>query len=369
MKFFLSCALLLLLIACNKNNCELHDVIFYNPDDKANISVPQNIFSSIQIISLKCPDEIIVDPEGDVIYKENKFYCVDFKRNRVDIFDSNGLYICSVASQGRSGNEYLGIAGVQVIDDCVAIYSYHNKAVYYYDIDGTFVRKDPIECNPMNLLKNGNYYWGYTGFSNGKISERVVKMNSDGQIIEKYMPSNAAIIPMEERGDVFIIHDGDVLIRESFCNKISCINKMGQVETFLKFDFGKYNVPDKYFKYSDPYTAAQKLLNSDFAIMERFFINQNHLVLSVNFQFGSQEGKIISSLGVESNGKWRWLKSEKEGTLSMFFSSTRQMTSDSDVVLLVDGERVREFAAGYPELVGEFDDTTDNPCIVLCRLK
>jgi hypothetical protein len=359
---------LLLLIACGTDN-NARQGIAYNPDNKNFVSAPEDLFSFLGVIPLQGPDDVIIDSGSDLIYDEGRFYVVDAsRRKRVDIFDTDGRYTGSVASAGRAGNEYIGIDNVQVTDGTIAVYSYHNKAIYHFNVDGSFIEKEQLEYNPLSLLKDQDGYWGFSGYT-AELPERVVKMDAAGKIVGKYLPSEMPIIALEERAPVFTGYNRGVLVREAFRNEIFYVGDDGQEEVFLKFDFGKYNVPKEYFKNSDPYTAAEKLMESDFVMMNRFLINENHKVLSVDFQLGSREGKIISSLGVESNGKWRWLKSEKEGTLSMFFSSTRQMTSDSDVVLLVDGERVREFAAGYPELVGEFDDTTDNPCIVLCRLK
>lgn len=359
---------LLLLIACGTDN-NAQEGIAYNPDGKNFVSAPEDLFSSLRVISLQGPDDIIIDPGSDLICEENKFYIVDaIHRKRVDTFDTNGQYMGSVASAGRAGNEYIGINSVQVTNGTLAVYSYHNKAIYHFNTDGSFIEKDQLEYNPLSLSKDKDEYWGFSGYT-AELPERVVKMDAAGKIIGKYLPSEMPIIPLEENSPVFTVYDNGMLVRESLRNEIFYIDENGQEEVFLKFDFGKYNIPDEYFKNSDPYAAAAKLMESDFVIMNRFFINENHKVLSADFQMGSRGGQIISSLGVESGGKWRWLKSEKEGPLSIFFSSARQLTPNSEVVLLVEGERIKEFAAEYPELIGEFDNKTDNPCIVLCHLK
>ena len=364
------CWAVLLFFACNNENNDLQDIVHFNLDDKECILDLQDIFSSIQIIPLQEPDSIIVNTDSNVIYDENKFYFIDSQHRKcVDIFDINGIYISSVASYGRSEKEYIGINDVQLINQMVAIYSSHNKAMYYYNIDGSFVKKDLFDCAPRRLWKDNNHYWGYMGFSNGKIPERVIKIDKDGRIATKYMPSSATIIPMSERGPVFTPYDNLVLIRESLCNEILGIDENDEVQVFIKFDFGKYNIPSKYFDQSDPYAAARRLLESDFATIDRFFINEGHAVVAVNFQFGSQNERIVSATGILCGETWHWLKTENDGPLSLFFSSIRGLTSDSDFILLVEKEQISEFAAKYPELIDHFDSFGDNRYVVLCKLK
>lgn len=321
------------------------------------------------MIPLSAPSDILIDAQSDVVYDDNKFFVVETqRRKRVDVFDSDGQYVGSVAARGRGGNEYIGINSFQIIDSMLAIYSYHNKSIYFYRTDGMFVRKESLKYNPLHLLKNGNEYWGYSGYS-GVVPERVVKMDAEGQIVEKYMPAEGAIIPLSESSAVFTSYDRGVLVRESLRNEIAYIDENGNVETFLKFDFGKYNIPKTYFNNSDPYAAAEKLMKSDFVVMDRFFINNDYAVLSANFQKGQgNEIKMISSIGVENNGTWKWLKADSKGVLSMFFSSARQLTPNSELVLIVDADRVKEFSVEFPDLIPELESSNDNPYIVLCRL-
>lgn len=367
MKKILFCCLLLL-GAC-KNEEDLKPSIKFDPDSKDYIYSPRDLFSSIRVIPLSAPSDILIDAQSDVVYDDNKFFVVEtHRRKRVDIFDSNGQYLSSVAARGRGGNEYIGINSFQIVDSMIAIYSYQNKSIYFYHSDGTFVRKDPLEYNPLHLLKDKDGYWGYSGYS-GVVPERVVRMDTDGKIIEKYLPVEGSVIPLSESSAVFTKHGKGVLVRESLRNEIAYIDENGKVGTFLKFDFGKYNIPETYFNNSDPYAAAEKLMKSDLVIMDRFFINNEFAVLSANFQKGVKEIKMITSIGVGNKETWKWLKADSKGVLSMFFSSARQLTPNSELVLIVDADRVKEFSIEFPDLIPELEPSNDNPYIVLCRLK
>lgn len=369
MKKLLFCGLLLL-AACSETKQTSQHIVEYNPDKWGNGAMPQEVFASMEVLSFEMPEEVLLSGDNDVIWDNGRFFVVDNNNQScIFIFDANRRYLGSVDAKGRGGNEYLNINNVQVIGDQVAVYSSLNKALYYYNMDGSFAEKDTLEYAPAQLIKTGDNYWGYAGFSNGKMDERVVKMDAEGQIIGKYMPSDAAIFPMGERHDVFTPHNGGLLVRETLRNELSYIDAEAQITTFLKFDFGKYNVPEAYFESTDPMVAATKLLESDFANMDHFFINDKHSVLCVNFQKGADGGETSASLGIETNGAWQWLKSEKTGPMSIFYMTARLLTPDSDLILLVNGERIKEFADKYPELISGFENTTDNPHLILCRIK
>ena len=362
--------LLFLCMACATENETPGNVVRFDPNSKEMIYEPQALFSSIQVISLHAPEDVIINTEGNFMFDGNRFYFVDPNiRKCVDIFDIQGEYIGSVAAQGRSETEYLEINSTQVIDSLVAIYSYHNKAVYYYDANGRFVKKDVLACSPRTVFKDKDHYWGYNGFANGQMPERVVEIDEKGIVAAKYLPSSAVIIPMSERATVFTSCDSLLLIRETLSDEIHAIDARKEVRTFLKFDFGKYSIPPTYFTQANPYDAATQLLSSDFATIDRFYINNHHAVVGVNFQFGSQEGRVLPTIGISDGDTWRWLKAEEEGPMSLFHSSLRGLTPDSRMILVAEKEPIEAFAKAHPDLVGQVEYSNDNPCLVLCKIK
>ncbi len=115
--------------------------------------------------------------------------------------------------------------------------------------------------------------------------------------------------------------------------------------------------------------AAQKLMSSDFALMNRFMINDDFTVAEVGFNPNSDDGTSFSSIGVGHRGAWRWLRADREGPRALFFSAARALTPDSELVLLTDAERLAALKEACPTLVPDFQADTDNALVVLCRLK
>ncbi len=189
--------LLLTLTACNTDGCR-RGTVAYNPQQRTGEVAPEKLFSSMEVITLQCPDEVIVDTGNDLLFDAGIFYLVDrAHRKSVDLFDRQGGYIGSVQAFGRSGAEYAGISGVQPVDLLVAVYSYHNQALYCYDRQGRFVRRDSLAYGPLDLLKVSDGYWGYAGYSN-TVPSRVVRMDPQGTITREYLPT-ANIIPCRRR--------------------------------------------------------------------------------------------------------------------------------------------------------------------------
>ena len=216
-------------------------------------------------------------------------------------------------------------------------------------------------------MKVQDGYWGYVGNA-GEIPARIVKMDMKGKIIEKYLPVSK-IIPLTEESSVFIPYKGDLLIRETLRSDIFKIDSTGNAHTFISFDFGRYNVPRSYFENNDPVAAATKLMQSDIAIMDRFFVNDDYMVLSVDFQMADDSDAAFSSLGICHRDKWKWLRSEHRSALSMFYSTTKALTQKSALIILSEAQPILDFKKVYPELVPEFNHNTDNSFIVLCHLK
>lgn len=355
------------LTACNTDVVP-QGTVAYNPQQRTGEVAPEELFSSMEVITLQCPDEIIADTGNDLLFDAGIFYLVDrVHRKSVDLFDRQGGYIGSVRAFGRSGAEYADISGVQPVDSLVAVYSYHNQALCYYDRQGGFVRRDSLAYQPLSLLKDGDGYWGYAGYSN-TVPSRVVRMDPQGRITREYLPT-AKIIPLMEMNSVFVPHGEELFIREALQRRIFRIDAAGELSTFLTFDFGRWNIPDTYFESDDPMQAAQKLMSSDFALMNRFMINNDFTVAEVGFNPNSDNGTSFSSIGVGHRGAWRWLRADREGPRALFFSAARALTPDSELVLLTDAERLAALKEACPTLVPDFQADTDNTLVVLCRLK
>ena len=370
MKKFLILATCLFIIACE--NSSQKDVRVTIPiDGKQNFSSIDNIVSKMRVLTLESADNVVLS--SDNIVKCNEDYIVIIDRlhsGQIHIFNIDGSYRATIAAKGRGPNEYLDMASVQLSDDRIMIYSYHKQAVLYYDYNGKFIESDQLEYKPYNLHKTDSGYWGYVGFGSGQMKERVVKMDGNGAIIDKYLPTKAKIYSVTEINDIFIECAEGILVRESLMNEISIINDNG-ASSYMSFDFGKYTIPSQYYEYSDPMKAAKMLFATDFAMIEEFFVLKQGLIMYVsrNMQGAEQSSDVVA---IMRNGEWICIETNKEDAL--LHKSVKGVTNNDEIVLLQDEASIRTFAEQHSKLLPaaelkNISNNDDKYHIVLCQLK
>jgi hypothetical protein len=341
------------------------------------------VISSVVILPIETSGSSLISSDDQLFVHDGDYYFVD-KRNRkiVSRFDAAGRFLNTIGSPGRADNEYADIYDAWPLDGNIGIYSYTDNAVYSHSPDGKFISKKPFESKPEHIAPaQGGGYWGYMGYNNGEMPERVIKTDDSGAILGKFMPSEAKILHMAETNEIFTPDGDGVLVRESFGGAIRSIDRQGAVSEKYVFDFGRYNIPDTYFEYSDPSTAASALFGSDFANLYTFFESRRHSVLQVSYQFGSQPRETrdnAMATGFRSGSEWLWVKSGTYNSPTILTGSARALVDGDTLVLLVDNYKIREFAALNPGLVRNpaaldtfdgMDDDAANPSLLLCKLR
>lgn len=74
---------------------------------------------------------------------------------------------------------------------------------------------------------------------------------------------------------------------------------------YLKFDFGKYTIPESFFKHSSAFDAAEELFSSDYAIVASYMEDQSYrLVQLLVKDKSSEEGH--SQYGLYNGKEWKW---------------------------------------------------------------
>jgi hypothetical protein len=369
---------------CSGGSGDATGVIAYEYDAADPGAAIGDVISSITILPMETSERSLISSEEQLFVHGGEYYFVD-KRNRyiVSRFDAEGRFLNTIGSPGRADNEYNAISDAFPVDGNIGIYSYMNNAVYSYSPDGKFIAKKPFGSKPGHIAPaRGGGYWGYMGYNNGEMPERVIKTDDTGAVVGKFMPSEAKILSMAESIAIFISDGEDVLVRESFSDRIYSIDSQGGVDEKYVFDFGRYAIPASYFESSDP-AESVTLFSSDFASFHSFFESRRHSVLQVLFQFGSQPRESRSSAavtGFRSGDRWRWVKSGTETSQTILSLSPRALVDDDTLVLLVDNYKIREFIEQNPGLVRNPDaldrlnlegltDDAANPSLLLCRLR
>lgn len=378
----------LLIAACSggtKGPVDPQTVVYeYNASDPG--AALGDVFSSVTILPLETTQASLVSSDYRMFIHRGDYYLVDTAnpgtRKTVVRFDSRGRFMGTIGTAGRADNEYPHITDAYPTDEGIEIYSRSypdGGTIWSYSTDGKFIARKPLGFSAYRVAPaQGGGYWVYMNYDNGVMPERVVRVDEAGEVVGKYLPSEAKVMGVSEWEPVFIPDGEGVLLRESLSDRIVAIDPEGGVSDRYVFDFGHYTVPESYFEHPDMMAAAMALFGSDFANLAVFFESRRHSVLQVAYQFGATGGEMnrgAAVTGFRNADGWRWVKSGTEQSPTVLSMSLRALVDDDVLVLLVDNYKTREFAADNPGLVRNagvldgMDDDAANPSILLCKLK
>lgn len=360
----------LLAFACNNSSNNDPLLVSMPLDKQATYVAAEEIISDIEILPLTYPDNVLLSDDNTVKFNNDIILIIDrLHSSSMHIFNRDGSYRATIAAKGRGPGEYLDMASVQLLDNEIMVYSNLRKSAFFYDYEGKFIAQKELSHTPYNLYKTADGYWGYMGYGNGQMKERIVRMNADGEIIEKLLPTDANILSMMEIEDVFVPSENGLLLRETFSNGIYAFTHSG-AKQIANFDFGKYSIPTNYYTQSSPMEAAEALLESDFATINQLFANKNTIAIYIECNTNSNPDNKFDSFAYGHENRWKNIKISRNDNL--FYKTIKNLTEDDELVLLVEEGHINEFTEKFPQLTN-FDKSKlsnrDKHHIVLCKLK
>ncbi|MFI3314796.1 MAG: 6-bladed beta-propeller [Rikenellaceae bacterium] len=196
----------------------------------------------------------------------------------------------------------------------------------------------------------------------------MIRTDIAGKLQSKYLPSNAKVIVFSETSYPLAKYGDKIYIRESYNNQINTITSDGSTtEVAYDFDFGDYNIPAEFFTRNDPFKAAELLLSSDFASINRFMSSKSKDIVCVTFQITSQNA-LYNTIGINRDNTWSWITTSPEEENSLLHSSIRCITDNDELVILLTSDRLPELKKYYKEL-NEKSFTNNSNYISIIRLK
>lgn len=166
-------------------------------------------------------------------------------RQKIQLFDGNGVFLKEIYHVGKSALEYVEIADFYVSDSNVYVLDTFSRKIVVYSLSGTKAQKIDISnywANSLFVL-DGDIFLVNEGSDTANGKYHLFRIDTNGRLIDSYIKFKenpgltSDICYAQYKDTVYYIQRDE--------NMIYLCNTNGIVP-LLKFDFGKYNMPEQY---------------------------------------------------------------------------------------------------------------------------
>lgn len=359
----------------SESDCE---TVVYDPEAGDGL-LRSDLIRTVEIIPLQTLDSALLGTDPELIVDGTEYYLVD-RNGSLEIlrYDSIGRFLNRIGYRGKGPQEYLKISNVYVDPNTgnLSVFSSVDSKVCTYRKTGECVscRKVGHRFQQGIPDEEGNL-WLYLGYRNGTSDYRILKVDPQDRVIERWLDATPNVMPMEEMYSVFIpTVDNRLWLRESFDNRIGMLTETG-VSPVYKFDFGACNVPQAYYTQSSPMEAATILMQQPFTVLDRMLESRNYVVVQAHVQRPDKAPILIYGLKHKGGDSWQWFNFEDPAeNRSVGTNSIRGLTENDELICLVDPIRLLEMPQEdravfvNPDALSDLQEES-NPVILKCRLK
>jgi len=129
-----------------------------NYQERINLS---QLFDSVKYIILDNSDNCLIGEISKIVYYDNRFYVLDVQQMIIFVFSDTGEMIFKIDKRGQGPGEYRYLTDFDVRDNRIVIFDRFNQLLEY-DLNGNFVKKNPVSIPGRSFIINGDYYYFYT---------------------------------------------------------------------------------------------------------------------------------------------------------------------------------------------------------------
>ena len=305
MKKILNFAFVALLFSCSTDK-EIKTINVSFPEAGTNFISWLDIFPDIEMISLSGEQAPMLGSSCNLFVHDNIYYVADpFNTEKMYRFDQNGKFLNSIGSQGRGPEEYTTINDVLVDEQGnIVVYPYGEGVLVIYSPDGKFLekREQPHRFQKYFVHNGFNYY--YVGIYTGQDYQLYVT-DDNGQAIGEFLPQYSSVPTSMPNAQTFSLFDDVVNFCPTYGNEISRLQG-DKMEVKYRFDFGRYNIPDEFYKL-DRTDLISFFSSNSMAHLDAFYESKHCAVLQVMIQ-GAVELDPIFAVGVLDKRRdvWKW---------------------------------------------------------------
>ena len=241
-----SMILLFAIYACKESNIQ--------EDNSVNIHVRYNT-NNINIgdylqydsyIVLETTEDCLISQVDRIEFFNQRIYILDSKVATIFIFDYKGKFLNKIDKKGSGEGEYIGIEDFVIDTKRNMIYLLDRIAgnIMQYDFSGNFFNKVNIETGYTFLTLRNQDWLIYLGNGSSRMSDlyNLKLYNTDGQLINKFLPFNRALAgitySVSTTKSIFYKYDNELYILPLLSNIIYIYNEeTNQLHVKYKINF------------------------------------------------------------------------------------------------------------------------------------
>lgn len=307
-------------------------------EESSSLSAFFSRVSSVRLIPIY--DNHLLGSRVELIPAQASFILCDMSNDIILRYDNKGSYLNEIGRKGNGPGEYNHISNVQVIDSSKVAVISPFKGIYYYNLTGDLLYKEDVDnLGLQSIIRDSSLltYYGY--MSAEKYRLRVKEKSSKSQ---SYLPTDFTVIPYSTTVPQLSVYDGKVFIIDSY-NNVLYSYESGELNEYEVFDFGKYQVPEGYFKAEDPYQGAELLLGSEFAFIQRYLMSDYCSIIEVAIQ---KHSGLTFTYGLKKGDQWIWFGEGGKQDGKVFTETPRALVGNK-LYTLIDPDRFDESKALY----------------------
>ncbi len=348
---------------------------------KPNLKEPvasQQLFKSVQIVSLETNDKLLMAGASQVKFFEDQYFVLDRQIQKLFVFDLQGNFKYQIGTEGDGPGEYRKIVDFDIDEVSKKLYMYcpEQLAIQVYTTSGEHIERIKLDfySSRFSLLGNDKLAF-YTNYNPSDVSgyNNVLITDMKGKVLKKYFPYPKSIEMSIGFSGMFVGKGDSGFFANAFSDNLQLINLItGEIDQSIKFDFdGKeWSFGFDFAKLYQPGSIDFSFLNTSFFYNDHFlFQGIMHERRNRHLIYNRKNGHAFNQNDVSEDLLFKMINTPhtvlSDGTYVSCLSSL-----GIGVLKKVYSEEWEQFVVNYPELVPPLLalEQEQNPVLILFKL-
>jgi len=299
--------------SCNDklSDQEIDGVLYFELDEIE--SIAKEDLTIVDVVPLETVNENLMGQDLRIRFSKDRIFVFDESiQDAINVFDRNGKFMGNRVVVGEGPNTVSRLIDFYVSStgELEILNPNGGKAqIFQVNEDNSLNHRFTVDYSSSSFTKLPNSeYLFYGSYNFPFVSHRMVRTDSTGVILERYLENDYTnkMLPMTERN--FFNTNSDLYVIETF-NNVGYQFIENQLEPIIRVDFGNYAIPAKFWELDLLEGGFDLLQQNGFANLNGFFKNELLSLISVHVQKPTGTIKNIILIN-EKNGEQRLLETK-----------------------------------------------------------